>query len=171
MSILYDCNQFLIGSMLVCENLGQDVDLELIRKLFVKQINQYAIRFSQYGSPILCFDNQVYWRKQKFPHYKHNRKNDRKKSKTDWSKIFTDINSIKDKLIDGVYPVLDVHGAEADDLIACIAKHENSINQNTMIISGDKDFIQLLIYDNVSIYNHQKKILLVGETGYERRML
>ena len=43
-----------------------------------------------------------------------------------------------------------MHGAEADDIIATLVK--TYPNEKVMIISGDKDFIQLQKYSNVSQY-------------------
>ena len=170
MSILCDCNQFLISSMLVNNQINHEIDLNLIRKLFIRQLNNYIKQFPNYTGIILCFDNQNYWRKAVFSNYKYSRKDDRKNSDTDWSKIFNDINTIKQELTSLNYNVMDIAGAEADDIIACISKHEYQNKINTLIISGDKDFIQLLRYDTVSIWNHQKKILLKNNS-YETSLL
>ena len=49
------------------------------------------------------------------------------------------------------YKVVETYGAEADDVIATLCKHYQ--NEKVMIISGDKDFIQLQKYDNVKQYS------------------
>lgn len=164
MSILCDCNQFLISSMLINNQINNEVDLVMIKKLFINKLNSYTKQFPKYGNIVLCFDNQNYWRKGIFSYYKYNRKNDRKTSATDWNKIFSDINVIKKELVLSSYIVMDVEGAEADDIIASIAKYEHENNTPTLIISGDKDFIQLLQYDTVCIYNQQKKLIIKNDS-------
>ena len=53
--------------------------------------------------------------------------------------------------------MLEVYGAEADDIIATICESQK---ENIMIVSGDKDFIQLQKYKNVKQWNPvQKKML------------
>jgi 5'-3' exonuclease len=162
MSILCDSNQFLIG-ILINQQQYDTIDVDYVRNQYINRLQNYSAHFYNYGSVILCFDNNNYWRKDVFPYYKYSRKEDRKKSTIDWSKIFNDINMIKQALKNTSYSVMEVDGAEADDIIAVISKHEYINNTSTMIISGDKDFVQLLKYPTVSIYNSQKNILLKGK--------
>mgnify|MGYP006213069975 FL=1 len=49
------------------------------------------------------------------------------------------------------YKVVETYGAEADDVIAIVCKHYQS--EQILIVSGDKDFIQLQKYDNVNQYS------------------
>ena len=48
------------------------------------------------------------------------------------------------------YKFLEVYGAEADDIIATLCKN---YSEKIMIISGDKDFIQLQKYPNVEQFS------------------
>ena len=48
------------------------------------------------------------------------------------------------------YKVLEVYGAEADDIIAALCGELEFDNGKTLILSGDKDFIQLQRYRNVT---------------------
>jgi 5'-3' exonuclease len=50
------------------------------------------------------------------------------------------------------YVVIDVDGAEADDVIGVLARRFSS-TQKVMILSSDKDFIQLQKYSNVEQYS------------------
>jgi len=53
------------------------------------------------------------------------------------------MNKIKQELKETFpYRFIDVHGAEADDIIAVLVE-EMPYDQNALILSGDKDFIQL----------------------------
>ena len=58
------------------------------------------------------------------------------------------------------YKVIHIDKAEADDIIAVLAK--NLIDEKVLILSGDKDFMQLQKFDNVKQYSPvQKKFLRV----------
>jgi 5'-3' exonuclease len=50
------------------------------------------------------------------------------------------------------YKVLDVDGAEADDIIGVLVQ-KYSANEKVMILSSDKDFAQLQRYPNVEQYS------------------
>jgi 5'-3' exonuclease len=102
----------------------------------------YRSRYiEKYGELIICCDSKHYWRRDYFPNYKANRKKDRASSGYDWDFIFTTLNSIRDEIKEHFpYKVLEVYGAEADDIIATLVKSQKV---NTVIVSSDKDFIQL----------------------------
>ena len=56
--------------------------------------------------------------------------------------------------------VLSVDNAEADDIIAILCREAHNNKEKVMIVSGDKDFIQLHKYDEVNQYSPiQKKFV------------
>ena len=122
---------------------GQDVDDGLVRTLVLNNLKYYRGRFNEkYGELVICCDSKHYWRRDYFPNYKANRKKDRASSGHDWDFIFTSLNDVRDEIKEHFpYKVLEVYGAEADDIIATLVKYEKS--DDTVIISSDKDFIQL----------------------------
>ena len=62
------------------------------------------------------------------------------------------LKEIKDEIKEFLpYKVVETYGAEADDVIAIVCKHYQS--EKIMIVSGDKDFIQLHKYENVRQYS------------------
>ena len=140
--ILIDFTQVVIGSLMVALNRGEDLDDDLVRHLILNNIRYYRTRFTEdYGEVVICCDSRHYWRKDYFPNYKANRKVDRKKSEYNWDLIFETLNKIRDEIKENFpYKVIEVYGAEADDIIATLSKSEKD---NTIIISSDKDFIQL----------------------------
>tara|TARA_B100002003_G_scaffold116627_1_gene107715 strand:+ start:291 stop:1157 length:867 start_codon:yes stop_codon:yes gene_type:complete len=142
MSILVDFTQVVIGSLMVALNRGEDLDDDLARHIILNNIRYYRARFTEdYGEVVICCDSRHYWRKDYFPNYKANRKVDRKKSEYNWDLIFETLNNIRDEIKENFpYKVIEVYGAEADDIIATLSKSEKD---NTIIISSDKDFIQL----------------------------
>ena len=122
---------------------GENVDDGLIRTLVLNNLKYYRGRFNEkYGELVICCDSKHYWRRDYFPNYKANRKKDRASSGHDWDFIFTSLNDVRDEIKEHFpYKVLEVYGAEADDIIATLVKYEKS--DDTVIISSDKDFIQL----------------------------
>jgi len=143
--ILIDFTQIAIGSLMVAINKGgQEVDDTLIRHLVLNNLRYYRSRFNdEFGELVICCDSKHYWRRDYFPNYKANRKKDRASSGYDWDFIFTTLNGIRDEIKEHFpYKVLEVYGAEADDIIATLIKNEYN-DPDTIIISSDKDFIQL----------------------------
>ena len=159
--VLVDMNQVTLSSLMM--QIGQSKDLQvnpdLVRHMVLNSIRTYRIKFVEdYGELVLCYDSKHYWRKDVFPQYKSHRKKMRESSDFDWNTIFNTLNALKEELRENFpYKMLEVYGAEADDIIATICESQK---ENIMIVSGDKDFIQLQKYKNVKQWNPvQKKML------------
>lgn len=161
--IIIDYSQVAI-STLMAELAGRtDVPIEkdLVRHMIINNIRSYRSKFKdEYGDIVIACDNKHYWRKDKFPYYKANRKKVRQESGFDWKLIFDILSEIKLELdCYFPYPVIDVDGAEADDVIACLVESVHD-NEKILIVSGDHDFIQLQSYANVFQYSPiQKKFI------------
>jgi 5'-3' exonuclease len=160
--------------MMQLKNNDDELDEDMVRHMVLSSLKSYKKKFTEeYGQMILCYDSKHYWRKQVFPYYKQNRKKDRQKSKFDWNKIFDCLNKIRDEIRDNFpFIVIEVYGAEADDVIAILCKYQSIRNislqkqnrtpEKTLVLSGDKDFIQLQKYPSVSQFNPlQKKFVTV----------
>jgi len=159
--ILVDLNQVMISNLMMqLKNASGELSEDLVRHMVLSSLKLYRNKFSQkYGELVICCDDKNYWRKQMFPQYKASRKKDREQSPIDWNAVFTSLNTIRDELREHMpYKVIQVPHAEADDVIATIC-HEFGKYQKEeddfpiLIVSGDKDFVQLQKYWNVDIYN------------------
>jgi hypothetical protein len=129
--------------------------------MVLNSLRGYNLKFKQeYGTAILCADGADPWRRDIFPNYKFKRKQNREESSIDWNALFTMIGEIRDEIAKNFpYIVLHIDKVEADDIIAVLVK-ENHDKEKIMIISGDKDFIQLHKYPNVKQYAPiQKKFI------------
>jgi hypothetical protein len=143
--------------------------------MIINAIRSYKVKFgAEFGELVIACDNRKYWRKDKFPYYKASRKKARQDSGFDWKLIFDTLSEIRAELHQFFpYQVIDVEGAEADDVIAVLAlwtqtnDFKNSVGlfgepepQPVLILSGDHDFIQLQKYKNVSQFSpiHKKWI-------------
>jgi len=154
--IIFDYNQVAISNLM--QQIGSSktqVDEELVRHMILNTIRTYVKKFkSAYGSEvILACDNRNYWRRSIFPQYKAGRKKSRAASGHDWNNIFECLNKIRDELkLYSPYKVLDVDGAEADDIIGVLVQ-KYSGEHKIMILSSDKDFAQLQKYPNVEQFS------------------
>lgn len=156
MAILIDLNQVLISNLMqqINSNPKEKLDENLIRHMVLNSLRSYIRQFkSKYGEIIIACDSKKYWRRDVFAFYKSNRKKDREKSDFDWHLIFETLNKIRDELKENFpYKVIDVEGAEADDIIGVLAPRLAS-NGEVLILSSDKDFVQLQKYDNIIQYS------------------
>jgi len=153
--IIIDMNQISLASLMMDMNMrkSNEVDEGMVRHMILNSIRMYRQQFyNDYGEVVLTYDSKHYWRREVFPQYKAGRKKGREKDNKDWDSIFGVLNKIKAEFKDNLpYKYLEVYGAEADDIIATLCK--NFQNEKIMIVSGDKDFIQLQKYPNVSQYS------------------
>ena len=136
----------------------------MVRHMVLNAIRSFNQRFSrEYGEIVIACDNTNNWRKKEFPYYKANRKKNQEKSELDWKGIFDCLGKIRQELKDYFpYRVIDVESAEADDIIAALVHTHGKIvsssaDEKILILSGDKDFIQLHIYSNVRQYDPVRK--------------
>ena len=135
-----------------------DNNVDLIRHLIVNKLRMFNLEYREkYGEMILCFDAGGNWRKAKYPFYKAGRKKSRDESKHDWSKIHSVMSEVQAEIVKySPYRTIGVKGAEADDIIGTICEMSNS-PEPILIISPDKDFVQLQRYPNVSQYSNLQR--------------
>ena len=171
--ILVDMNQVTISNLMmqVGSKRQNDVDENLVRHMVLNSLRMYRSRFfEEFGELILCYDNKRYWRRDYFPNYKCNRRKDRANSNLDWNLIFETLNTIRDEIRENFpYKVIEVDGAEADDCIATICMHINQTPdeyEKVLILSSDKDFIQLQKYNFVTQYSPVNKKFINGIDPY-----
>ena len=156
MAILVDANQIAISHLMVQHKIDDGINIDRVRFSIVRVLARIAKQFKEYGSMILCYDDKQYWRREAFPFYKKNRKQEREVSKYDWDEVFSVLNIIRDEVkANFPYQVIQVDGAEADDVIAsiCIFNQKKNNPEPMLILSADKDFIQLHKHDAVSQYD------------------
>ena len=159
--ILVDFNQVCISNIMQDIKNNSDIEEDLVRHMILSSLLMYKQKFGkEYGELTICCDSPKSWRKDVFPFYKANRKNYRESSDFDWKKIFLILNKIRNELKDSFpYRVIEVEGAEADDIIANFAYNTK---QPLLILSSDKDFIQLQKNPNVKQFSIIQKKYLNG---------
>lgn len=165
--ILIDLNQVLLGGLMAQINAQKGIKIEedLVRHMILNTLRYNIKQFkNEYGEVVLCCDNRKYWRKEYFPFYKAGRKKAREKSDLDWHLIFDMLAKFKQELRETFpYKVVDVEGAEADDIIGTLVPLY-APHQKILILSSDGDFLQLQRYgSNVKQYNPSMKKYVKSE--------
>ena len=159
--IIVDLNQIMISNLMVQLN-GRNAEAlseDLVRHMVLNSLRAHNKKFrKQYGEMVIACDSKNVWRREVFPNYKAGRKANRAKSEHDWDAIFSILHNIKDEIKTFLpYKVIEIETAEADDIIATLIKKTKRViapehKKNVLILSGDKDFIQLH-GPNVKQYN------------------
>lgn len=171
--IVVDYNQTAISNLMAEIGGRTDVELNvpLLRHMIINSFRGYKMKFGKdYGDIVIACDNRTYWRKAFFPNYKASRKKARAESGFDWKLIFDTLGEIREEFNQFFpYRVIDVEGAEADDVIAALAKwsQTNDLGGSLfpeakpfLVVSGDHDFGQLQQYNNVKQFSPiQKKFI------------
>ena len=169
--ILIDYNQISISNLMAELNKRptDNIDFDLVRHMILNTIRGYRKRWhDEFGEVVIACDNRRYWRRSVFPNYKASRKKTREDSGYDWSTIFEVLGQVKSELDEFMpYPVIDVDGAEADDVIGTLAEYSqlNDLNQESLfdipkpmlIVSADHDFQQLQKWENVKQWSPIRK--------------
>lgn len=138
----------------------------IIRVMTLNSIRLIKNKFGdKYGEMVIACDNKTaYWRRNMFPYYKASRKEIKEKqTQIDWPMVNKAINNIVQELADYFpYRVINVEGAEADDVIASLCiRFANDMRYPILIISRDHDFFQLHGSMNVEQYDWMNRKFIV----------
>lgn len=159
--IIMDLSQVMISNLMVQLGNHTNAELEedLLRHMILNSIRAYNVKFkAQFGEMIIAADAGHNWRRQVFPYYKANRRKNREKSEINWTVVFETLNKVREELKEHFpYRVIHVDGAEADDIIGTIVQEYGDTNEQILILSGDKDFVQLQRYMNVQQFDPVQK--------------
>jgi hypothetical protein len=170
--IMVDYSQCALAAILSFQRelKGDEAEVKnLIRHVTLSTLKSYKKKYGpEYGEMVICCDGRKYWRKEFFEHYKGSRKKNRDASSLDWKLIFDTLSEMREDLAKYFpYKVLHVEAAEADDIIAVMAKWLQSNRQciqglveepqKILILSSDKDFKQLQLYPQVRQWSPMQK--------------
>ena len=149
---------------------GSSAEESMLRHFILNSVRLHNVNHrDKYGKMVIACDSRS-WRKDAYPQYKANRKTGRDKSEVDWDSVFQTFTKVKEELKENFpYIVVTVDGAEADDIIATLVKETQEFGKNepVMIISSDKDFVQLHRYGNVKQYSPITKKFVTHEKPVE----
>lgn len=149
---------------------GSSAEEGLLRHFILNSIRMNNLRFrDKYGEMVIACDGRS-WRKDYFAEYKAKRKKNREASDIDWEQVFTVFSKVQDELEEYMpYKVIRHPNAEADDVIGALVKETQNFgkHQKVMIVSSDKDFVQLQKYNNVEQWSPITKKFIVEKNPYK----
>jgi hypothetical protein len=158
--IVLDLSQVMLSNIMMQmgNQASGEIEEGMVRHMVLNSIRSFKMKYGdEYGEIVVACDNKNYWRRQIFPYYKANRKKNQEASDINWKAIFECLNKIREELkVVFPYRVIDIETAEADDIIGTLCKEFGNY-QKVLILSGDKDFIQLHRYMNVRQYDPVRK--------------
>jgi len=165
MAILVDYNQVILASLFasIGNHTNIEIDENIIRHMFLNSIRSNRKKFTEkYGEIIICADGKNTWRREAYPYYKANRKKSRDESDLDWNNLFSIMNTLRDELKEFFpYKVIHIDHCEADDIIGTFIHDEgtelNMGAEQHLVLSADKDYIQLQTYANVDQFDPIRK--------------
>ena len=168
--ILVDYSGIAMGA-LFARGGGQEEGL--IRHFILNSLRMYNAKYrEEYGRMIVCGDGGS-WRKDYYPEYKAARKTNREKDDKDWDSIFNTFTKVRNEIKENLpFDVIHEFGVEADDIIATLVKETQDFGKHEpiMIISADKDFIQLHKYSNVKQYSPITRKMITHDNPTEYLM-
>jgi len=154
--IIVDYSGIALASIII----NKTFDEQLIRHMILNSLRMYRTRYKEeYGELVLAVDASNNWRKTAFPQYKASRKKTQKESSFDWGEAFRILNKIREEIAENFpYTVIRVDGCEADDVIGTLVTRNPDPNRDydpekIMIVSSDRDFLQLQKYKFVRQYS------------------
>jgi len=143
---------------------GGEINKKTLRHLILNTYRIYKKKFGrEYGEIVICNDSRGSWRRDLFPQYKEARKEKRKTDSIDWILAHTLFDELR-KDFKETFPYKDIalYSIEADDIIAVICKEYHN-QEKILIISSDKDFKQLQIFDSIKQWSPSQKEFLKCE--------
>lgn len=159
--VIIDYSGIAISNVLV---MNVDLNENMIRHMILNSLRMYNLKYRmKYGKMVIACDGGSKWRKEIFPNYKANRAKGKEENKFDWKELYRIIDMVQDEIRDHLpYTVIQIPGLEADDIIATLVESTQEFGKSepVMIISSDKDFIQLQRFKNVAQFSPMKKKLV-----------
>ena len=152
--IIVDYSGIALASIII----NKTNDEDMIRHMILNSLRMYHKRYkNEYGEMVLAVDAANNWRRSVFPQYKASRKKNRQESTFDWNEAFRLLNLVREEIAENFpYKVIRVDKCEADDVIGTIVADKSTVQFNVekiMIVSSDRDFLQLQRFPNVKQFS------------------
>lgn len=139
--IIVDFNA-LAMAVLFTEASGKTPEPNLFKHMILNSIRMYNLKFrEEYGEMVIATDHRS-WRKDAYKYYKAGRAKSKDESPIDFDAVFEILDRLKLDIAENFpFKIINLYGAEADDIMFVLSKHCSP--EKVMIVSSDKDFIQL----------------------------
>jgi len=154
-NLLIDFNHMAYRSFFACRKDIEDVGWGYFKHVMYNSIFSFCHKFEP-DQVIVAADSKQNWRRKIYPEYKRNRKEKRDaQDDIDWDSMFNAMDELlKEMKLYFPFMVIRIQYMEADDIIgAYVRLHQD---ENSTIITSDGDYVQLLRYKNVKVYDPMK---------------
>lgn len=160
--VLLDFSQVVISNYMQQTKHQPVLEDGLLRHVVLNSLRMYNAQFRDtFGRMVICTDSHNSWRRDIFPYYKAGRRRDREDSEIDWQHLFETLKTIRREVTETFpYKVMEIDGAEADDIISTLAR-TFSMKEEIVIVSSDKDFQQLQKWPNIQQYSPYHKEFVI----------
>lgn len=170
--VIVDYNGIGIGSIMGQLGRGEELSEELIRHVILNNLRSYRVKYPEhtYGGMVIACDSRS-WRRDVFPEYKAARTTSKIDDGKDWTEIFRILDVVTNDIRENFpYAVIRVDNAEADDIIGALVVHKSEplTGEKIVIISADKDFIQLHHQGQVIQYSPMQQKMVKPESTSQR---
>ena len=164
--LLFDFSQFVYTSKFLVtkklqENLPMEECVDFYKHLILNSLISVVKQLYPIRRVIIAADKSS-WRRAKFGGvYKASRRKKRDDDGFDWKGFFGKMEEFKTELKEHFpFLVVENYNCEGDDVIAALAKHLVEIYPTCepVIVSSDKDMMQLLTDERIRIWDPKKKI-------------
>jgi 5'-3' exonuclease len=111
---------------------------------------------------VICCDGRGNWREMFNPYYKQGRKESKEESEINFNELARLQNNFLNDLKVLNFNVVKIAKMEGDDIVASIVAKNKYTNKykEVVVVSNDKDLVQLLEYPNVHIYASRKDTVI-----------
>ena len=162
--IIVDYSGIALASIII----NKTNDEDMIRHMILNSLRMYHKRYKdEYGEMVLAVDAANNWRRSVFPQYKASRKKNRQESTFDWNEAFRLLNLVREEIAENFpYKVIRIDTCEADDIIGALVMKKSKVEFNPekiMIVSSDRDFLQLQRFPNVKQFSPLLKKELIED--------
>jgi len=149
LKILVDISNLLfasyIGTFSSGKNVGipNDSKINMCKEYVLSRINNYVTRFDVKNHEVIIAWDSKSWREEAFPLYKFKRKEGRKDET--FKDMMTFFYEFKHEIIELMpWKNVSVARAEGDDIIGTLTRLFQKKDETVIILSRDKDFLQLI---------------------------
>ncbi len=175
MALIIDLSQLAVAAYVKAPVSQSELTKDLTKHLIINSIRTNVLKFkNQPGCQevVLACDGRNTWRNGKFAYYKAKRKEKRASGDgpINWSLLFETLKELKTEIKEHFpYKILDVEGAEGDDVVAAVVKNTPGPH---LIIGSDKDYVQLHSIEGVRQFCPKtKKFITVDNPDHQLQEL
>jgi 5'-3' exonuclease len=142
-----------------------------LKKAMLENARKYASMFSYENKFFVSDLRSPSWRKKLYKEYKAKRKKD---VDINWDRVYEIYDEIKKEIAELGFHVIEIDGAEGDDLIHLIIRRNMKLGISNLVVSADRDMLQLLSYNigdnafiNLQVDDKYGQEQIFVKTGYQ----